>query len=215
MEMVVALVHPDHRLMFELLAATGVRRSELLALQGRHLALDGERPHVKVRQRVRRLRKTDADGNARARAGLVVGPLKSQHSRRDLPIPLSLADRIAALGTAADEYVFHTDQARCSTRTTSPSRAVSCVRGGRGGVGRVPYVPAHGGVAPVRGGPKRSAGAAVARTPLAELHDRHLCPPARWRRGEPLGALRVNTGSTGCPETTANEARARTPEMVA
>ena len=32
MEMVVQLVHPDHRLMFEVLAATGLRRSELLAL---------------------------------------------------------------------------------------------------------------------------------------------------------------------------------------
>jgi hypothetical protein len=31
MELVVGLVHPDHRLMFELLAATGLRRSELLA----------------------------------------------------------------------------------------------------------------------------------------------------------------------------------------
>lgn len=37
MELVVELVHPDHRLMFGLLAATGVRRSELLALEGRHL----------------------------------------------------------------------------------------------------------------------------------------------------------------------------------
>src|ERR1019366_2894296 len=47
MELVVSLVHPGHRLMFELLAATGVRRSELLALEGRHLALDGDHPHIK------------------------------------------------------------------------------------------------------------------------------------------------------------------------
>src|SRR2546423_7937652 len=32
MELVVGIVHPDHQLMFELLAATRVRRSELLAL---------------------------------------------------------------------------------------------------------------------------------------------------------------------------------------
>ena len=37
MELAVSLVHPEHRLMFELLAATGVRRSELLAFEGRHL----------------------------------------------------------------------------------------------------------------------------------------------------------------------------------
>jgi integrase len=50
--------------MFELLAATGLRRSELLVLEGRHVALNGERPHVKVRQRVRR----------RRGEGLVIGP---------------------------------------------------------------------------------------------------------------------------------------------
>jgi integrase len=87
MELVVSLIHPDHRAMFELLAATGVRRSELLALEVRHLALDGDRPHVKVRQRLRRRR-----GN-----GLVVGPLKSRYARRDLPIPFAVADRLRPL----------------------------------------------------------------------------------------------------------------------
>ena len=89
MELVVALVHPDHRLMFELLAATGLRRSELLALEGRHLPLDGARA---ARQ--------GAPARApAARQGLVIGPLKSRHARRDLPIPLDLADRLAALRT--------------------------------------------------------------------------------------------------------------------
>lgn len=96
MELVVALVHPDHRLMFELLATTGVRRSELLALEGRHLALDGARPHVKIRQRTVR----------RTGHGMVIGALKSRHARRDLPIPLALADRLRALGTAPDALVF-------------------------------------------------------------------------------------------------------------
>jgi integrase len=68
MELVVQLVHPAHRLMFELPAATGVRGSELLAIEGRHLALDGDRPEVRIRQRVRR----------RRGAGFVVGPLKSK-----------------------------------------------------------------------------------------------------------------------------------------
>jgi integrase-like protein len=40
------------------------------------------RPRVRIRQRVRR----------RRGVGLVVGPLKSRHARRDLPIPLDLAD---------------------------------------------------------------------------------------------------------------------------
>jgi integrase len=93
MELVVSLAHADHRLMFELLAATGVRRSELLALEVRHLALDEESPHVKVRQRVRRQRG----------AGLVVGPLKSRHARRDLPLDLPLARRLAAHAAGRDE----------------------------------------------------------------------------------------------------------------
>lgn len=75
MELVVQLVPSPHRLMFELLAATGVRRSELLAFEGRHLVLDEARPYVKVRQRVRR----------RRGEGLVIGSLKSRYSRRDLP----------------------------------------------------------------------------------------------------------------------------------
>jgi integrase len=96
MELVVSLVHSRHRLMFELLAATGLRRSELLALEGRHHSLDGDCPHVKVRQRVRR----------RVGAGLVVGPLKSRYARRDVPIPLDLADRVRALAVPDDKLVF-------------------------------------------------------------------------------------------------------------
>lgn len=86
MELVVSLIHPRHRLMFELLAATGVRRSELLAVEVRHLKLNGDRPYVQVRQRIRRQRKS----------GLVMGPLKSRHARRDIPIPIELADKLKA-----------------------------------------------------------------------------------------------------------------------
>jgi integrase len=71
MELVVERIDQSHRLMFELLAATGLRRSELFVLEGHHLALDGERPHVKVRQRVRR----------RRGEGLVIGPLHARHLR--------------------------------------------------------------------------------------------------------------------------------------
>jgi integrase len=84
MELVVQLVHPDHRPMFQLLAATGLRRSELLALEVRHLHLDGDQPHVKVRQRAR----------WQKGKGQVLGALKSRHARRDLPIPLELADEL-------------------------------------------------------------------------------------------------------------------------
>jgi len=87
MALVVALVHPDHRATFKLLAATGLRRSELLALEVRHLQLAGDQPHVKVRQRTR----------WQKGKGQVLGPLKSRHARRELPIPLDLADELQAV----------------------------------------------------------------------------------------------------------------------
>lgn len=96
MELVIGFIEREHRLMFELLAATGVRRSELLAFEGRHLVLDSAQPYVKVRQRVRR----------RSGVGLVIGPPKSRYSRRDLPIPRSLAVRLLALDVASRDFVF-------------------------------------------------------------------------------------------------------------
>lgn len=98
MERVVELVDPEHHMMFELLAATGVRRSELLALEGRHLALSGDRPHIKVRQRIRR----------RKGEGLVIGALKSRYARRDIPVPATLAKKLASLRTRSDQLVFVT-----------------------------------------------------------------------------------------------------------
>jgi integrase len=123
MELVVGQVHELHRLMFMLLAATGLRRSELLVLEGRHLALDCEQPHVKVRQRVRR----------RRGEGLVIGPLKSRHSKRDVPIPLALADRLAALGAASEELVFRSatgsvlDPDNLAARVLAPACAAAGV----------------------------------------------------------------------------------------
>ena len=44
-------VLPDRwRLFFRFLAATGLRISEAIALEWRHLELDGSSPHVKVRR---------------------------------------------------------------------------------------------------------------------------------------------------------------------
>lgn len=117
MELVVSFIEPAHRLIFELLAATGVRRSELLAFEGRHFVLDPDRPYVKVRQRVRR----------RACVGLVVGPPKSRYSRRDLPIPRPLADQLLALDVAPREFAFRSgagtmlDPDNLSTRVLAPA----------------------------------------------------------------------------------------------
>lgn len=79
------LVHPDHRLLMRFTAETGLRASEVIGLDVRHLALDGERPVVRVRQRFRR-------GE--------VGALKSRYARRDVPLSASLVGelRVAVRG---------------------------------------------------------------------------------------------------------------------
>jgi integrase len=72
---------------------------------------------VKVRQRVRR----------RRGEGLVIGPLKSRYSKRDVPIPRPLADRLLAHGAAQGELVFRSaagsvlDPDNLATRVLAPA----------------------------------------------------------------------------------------------
>jgi integrase len=73
--MFLRVVDVKHRLMFRLVAATGLRVSELLGLQWRHLHLDGSSPHIKVRRRI-------VDGEP--------GPLKSKYARRSVPLSFEL-----------------------------------------------------------------------------------------------------------------------------
>ncbi len=63
------------RLFFWFLAATGLRISEAIALQWHHVQLDGPNPHVKIRR-----------GLVKGR----IGPPKSRHGRRDVPIDPAL-----------------------------------------------------------------------------------------------------------------------------
>jgi integrase len=70
-----ALVPERHRLLFRFLASTGLRISELVGLQWRHLQLDGSHAHVKVRRAIVRGR---------------VEPPKSRHGKRDVPLPFEL-----------------------------------------------------------------------------------------------------------------------------
>jgi integrase len=86
-----AVVHPRHRLLFDFAARTGLRASEVIGLDGRHLQLDGESPSVRVRQRYRRGR---------------VGPIKTRYARRDVPLASDLVDELRALRVAADAPVF-------------------------------------------------------------------------------------------------------------
>jgi len=79
--MFLRVVDARHRLFFEVLASTGLRVSEAIALQWRHVEVDGEWPHVKVRRGIVR-------GH--------VGPPKTKHSRREVPLPRELVDGLRA-----------------------------------------------------------------------------------------------------------------------
>jgi integrase len=76
-----------HRLFLRLLAETGLRWSEAIELRRKDLQLDGSSPHVKVR---------------RARVRDTIGPPKSRHSRRNVPISPVLVDQLRALLKSAD-----------------------------------------------------------------------------------------------------------------
>ena len=75
------VVDPRWRLCFELLAATGLRLSEVIALRWRDLVLDGSRPAVRVRRACVRGR---------------FGPPKSRHGRRDVPLAFELVRGLRA-----------------------------------------------------------------------------------------------------------------------
>jgi integrase len=195
MEFVVELVHPRYRLMFELLAATGLRRSELLALEGRHLRLDGQSPFVRVRQRVRRQRGK----------GLVVGPVKSRHARRDLPIPFELAEPLGALRTPPDALVFQSrvgtalDPDNLFERVLSPA----CEEAGVEWAGFHTFrhtvasrlFAAGRNVVQVQSWLGHHSASFTLDT-YVHLLDGDL--------GDPLEPVRVNAGSTGGPKTAAN-----------
>ncbi len=66
-----AVVDVRHRTLFRVLAVTGLRISEALALQWKHVHVDGSHPHVKVR---------------RAYTRGTMAPPKTRHGRRDVPL---------------------------------------------------------------------------------------------------------------------------------
>ena len=86
-------VHGRNRLFLRLMAATGLRVSEQIALQRKDLRLDGSAPHVRVR---------------RACVRRHIGPPKSRHGKRSVPIPQSLVSELRQHvdGLADDAFVF-------------------------------------------------------------------------------------------------------------
>lgn len=91
-----ALIPDRHRLLFRVLAATGLRISEAVALQWRHLVLDGSTPHVKVRRALVKGR---------------MGPPKSRYGRREVPLDHALVSALRDLRRGSewpgeDDLVF-------------------------------------------------------------------------------------------------------------
>lgn len=77
-----AEIPPEWRLLFELLAHTGLRISEAVGLEWGDVVF-GERPRLQVRRQ-------DCRGE--------VGELKSEHSRRDVPLAPGMAGRLWVIG---------------------------------------------------------------------------------------------------------------------
>jgi integrase len=75
LRLLLAMTPPNYRLLIELIASTGLRISEAIGLQRKHLHLDGSKPHVKIRRAVVKRR--------------VVQP-KTKYGRREVPLPHSL-----------------------------------------------------------------------------------------------------------------------------
>jgi integrase len=106
------------RLFFWFLAATGLRISEAVALQWRHVEFDPESPHVKVRRALVKGR---------------MGPPKTRYARREVPIDADLADALCAARDASawrgeNDPVFPSlvgsclDQQKVRNRVLFPAR---------------------------------------------------------------------------------------------
>jgi integrase len=78
---VVAMAPERHQPLFELLAATGLRISEAIALQRLHLQVDAEQPEVCIRRALVRER---------------IVPPKSKYGRREVRLPVPLAAKLRA-----------------------------------------------------------------------------------------------------------------------
>jgi integrase len=107
------------RVFFWFLAATGLRISEAVALQWRHLQLDGSCPHVKVR---------------RALVKGCMGPPKSRYGRREVPLDhvmvLALRDRHkAAEWPSAEDPVFPASNGACLDAENLRRRVLKPIRG--------------------------------------------------------------------------------------
>lgn len=97
--MFLRVVDARHRLLFTLLATTGLRVSEAMALQRKHLHLNGSSPHIKVRR-------------AWAKGRMEVP--KTRYGRRNVPLDprvvLELRESLASRTEASDQDLVFPSQ---------------------------------------------------------------------------------------------------------
>jgi integrase len=115
---------PDSwRMFFLFLASTGLRISEAVALQWRHLELDGSTPHVKARRALVKGR---------------MGPPKSKYGKREIPLDHALVlelreHRKASEWPGAEDLVFPAsngaplNQGNVRRRVLKPAREEACL----------------------------------------------------------------------------------------
>lgn len=124
----------SYKLLFEVLATTGLRISEAIALQRLHLQLDGAEPEVCIRR------------------GIVKGrvePPKTKHGKREVRLPASLVNRLRAHLSAQDDQdstalVFpNRNGDPLIPGNVPPSRPQAIGRGGQRAVGGLSHVPPH------------------------------------------------------------------------
>jgi integrase len=113
------------RLLFEMLAATGLRISEAIGLRWSDFVLDGRTPHLHVKRAIVK--------------GAIVAP-KSRHGARPIPLTPDLAAMLRAhrpRGTADDAFVFPGREGAASDQGSRRRRVLvpAAERAGLTGVG--------------------------------------------------------------------------------
>jgi integrase len=97
------IVHPDWRILFDLLVSTGLRWGEAAALRWRDLRLNGSEPALMVRRALARIRRKGEAARFK--------PPKSKYGRREIPLDAALVSRLrqhrqASRWAEDDDVVF-------------------------------------------------------------------------------------------------------------
>ena len=122
-------VDPRWHTFFLLLASTGVRISEAIGLQWKHIQLTGPEPEIRIRQRIVKEK---------------LGPPKSKYGRREIPIGSELVKalkehRFQSEWPRDDDYVFTTR----TGRPLSPSNVFARVLRPAADAAGVPWIGFH------------------------------------------------------------------------